>query len=115
MLEFLLLCLLYILPTILAICNKNTTTATTILFVNLFFGWSIVGWFFCLLWSLSKNENNLDNNNLDWELNSIMSIYHCDKKVARKIYSVRGKGYHITTDCTGRLYYYNGEDCIFIN
>ncbi len=46
----LLLALLYFLPTILA-SNRGHAVAP-ILLLNLFLGWTLVGWFLLLLWAL---------------------------------------------------------------
>lgn len=45
-----LLALLYFLPTILA-SNRGHSVAGVLL-LNLFFGWTIIGWFALLLWAL---------------------------------------------------------------
>jgi hypothetical protein len=44
------LALLYFLPTILA-ANRGHEVAP-ILLLNLFFGWTVIGWFALLLWAL---------------------------------------------------------------
>jgi Superinfection immunity protein len=45
-----LLALLYFLPTIVA--SRYGHEITGILLLNLFFGWTVVGWFALLLWGL---------------------------------------------------------------
>jgi Superinfection immunity protein len=45
-----LLALLYFLPTILA--AKQGHDVAPILLLNLFFGWTVIGWFAMLLWAL---------------------------------------------------------------
>jgi len=45
-----LLALLYFLPTILA--SQRGHTIALILPLNLFFGWTVIGWFAMLLWAL---------------------------------------------------------------
>jgi type VI protein secretion system component VasK len=32
--------------------NRNVSTAAALFFVNLFLGWTVVGWLFCLLWAV---------------------------------------------------------------
>ena len=46
---------LYFVPSVIA--NKNKHRHTIIIFViNLFFGWSIIGWIAMLIWALSDNH-----------------------------------------------------------
>jgi hypothetical protein len=45
-----LLTLLYFLPTILA--SRRGHEITGVLLLNLFFGWTVIGWFALLLWAL---------------------------------------------------------------
>jgi hypothetical protein len=46
--------LMYVLPTIIAFArNKRDTTA--ILLLNLFLGWSVIGWVIALVWA-AKND-----------------------------------------------------------
>ena len=45
-----LLALLYFLPTLLA--SHRGHEITGVLLLNLFFGWTVVGWFALLLWAL---------------------------------------------------------------
>lgn len=51
------LIVIYLLPSIIAEArghmNKNS-----ICVINLFFGWTIVGWVLCLAWSLSGNTRS---------------------------------------------------------
>ena len=44
------LALLYFLPTILAV--RRGHDVTLILLLNLFFGWTVIGWFAMLLWAV---------------------------------------------------------------
>lgn len=43
----------YFLPTIIAVSNKHKNT-NPILVVNLFLGWTLIGWVVSLAWSLTK-------------------------------------------------------------
>lgn len=46
---------LYFLPTIIAVVkHKANTSAITLL--NLFLGWTLVGWFIALLWAVSNQQ-----------------------------------------------------------
>jgi hypothetical protein len=46
--------LLYVLPTIIALCRHHRSAAAIAL-VNLLLGWSVIGWFFALIWSLANS------------------------------------------------------------
>ena len=50
MFTFSLLCIVYFLPTLLAANRGHSVTG--ILLLNLFFGWTGIGWFALLLWAL---------------------------------------------------------------
>lgn len=53
---FVLICfLIYFLPTIIA-DNKRHKNTTAICVVNIFFGWSIIGWVICLVWALIEEH-----------------------------------------------------------
>ena len=45
--------LLYFLPAIIA---RNKPDAGAIFLVNLFFGWTIIGWFIALLWACARER-----------------------------------------------------------
>ena len=53
MFSLLFLTVLYFLPAILA---RDKADATPILLVNLFLGWTIVGWFAALIWAISSDR-----------------------------------------------------------
>jgi Superinfection immunity protein len=42
---------LYFLPTFIAACNRHRSTLAIVL-VNIFLGWTVVGWFVALIWSI---------------------------------------------------------------
>jgi hypothetical protein len=44
---------IYFLPTIIAVRKKKANTSAITL-VNLFLGWTLVGWFIALLWAVSN-------------------------------------------------------------
>jgi hypothetical protein len=46
--------LIYLFPAFIA-CNRDHRNAASITVVNLFFGWTFVGWVVALAWSLSDN------------------------------------------------------------
>ncbi len=46
----------YFLPTTFAEVRKHTKTSS-IFVINLFLGWTLIGWVICLAWSLSENNN----------------------------------------------------------
>lgn len=46
---------LYFLPTIGAVMEKKKN-ATAIFAVNLFFGWTLIGWVVALVWALTKED-----------------------------------------------------------
>ena len=50
MIPFSILALLYFLPTIIAGRKGHNIVGTLLL--NLFFGWTVIGWFALLLWAL---------------------------------------------------------------
>jgi hypothetical protein len=45
---------LYLLPAIIA-HHRHHNSAGSILIINLFFGWSIIGWIICFAWACSGN------------------------------------------------------------
>ncbi|MEM9336630.1 MAG: superinfection immunity protein [Patescibacteria group bacterium] len=49
------LSLTYLLPTGIAIARKRTNTMA-IFVLNLFLGWTLVGWVVALTWSVAKDE-----------------------------------------------------------
>lgn len=53
---------IYIIPTIVANIRKHSQK-TQILILNIFLGWSFIGWVIALIWAF-KNEN-INNNNID--------------------------------------------------
>ncbi|HXE31684.1 MAG TPA: superinfection immunity protein [Terriglobales bacterium] len=53
MLTLLVLTLLYFLPSILA---RNKRSFVPIFLLNLFLGWTLVGWVIALVWALSEPE-----------------------------------------------------------
>lgn len=46
---------LYFLPTLMG-ASKNTDNLPGIALVNVFFGWSMIGWVIALIWALSSSE-----------------------------------------------------------
>lgn len=46
--------LIYLFPAFIA-CNRDHRNAASITVVNLFFGWTFIGWVVALAWSLSDN------------------------------------------------------------
>jgi RsiW-degrading membrane proteinase PrsW (M82 family) len=51
----LLLIALYFLPSIIA-AKKEKPNKTSILILNLFLGWTLIGWVVALIWAVSSNE-----------------------------------------------------------
>ena len=51
---WLVLLVMYFLPTIVADSRKHNNNKT-ILIINLFFGWTILGWILTLAWAFSGN------------------------------------------------------------
>ncbi len=47
--------LLYFLPALIA--NRKHPQATAITVVNLFVGWTLIGWVVCLIWALTGRNN----------------------------------------------------------
>ncbi len=47
---------LYFIPTIIAVSNKKSN-AGAIFVLNLFLGWTFLGWIIALVWSLSKDKD----------------------------------------------------------
>jgi len=52
---FLVICL-YFLPTVNAVRSKKTNSGA-ILLLNLFLGWTFLGWVIALVWSATKDQN----------------------------------------------------------
>lgn len=48
--------LFYFLPTIIAVLAKKDN-ALSISILNLFFGWTLIGWVISLVWATTKNSN----------------------------------------------------------
>jgi hypothetical protein len=46
---------LYLLPTYIAY-RRNHDNRVPIMVINLFFGWSLIGWVACLAWSLTTPQ-----------------------------------------------------------
>ena len=44
---------IYFIPGIIAI-NRNHKNIVAIILINLFFGWTFIGWFIALIWSIIK-------------------------------------------------------------
>ncbi|MBR4624292.1 MAG: superinfection immunity protein [Alphaproteobacteria bacterium] len=53
---FLILAFVYFLPTIVAY-SRNHTNALAILILNLFLGYTLIGWVVALIWAVYKKEN----------------------------------------------------------
>jgi hypothetical protein len=51
---------LYLLPTLIAIGNRHTHTAS-IAVINIFLGWTFLGWVICASWAVSQNNRQLKN------------------------------------------------------
>jgi hypothetical protein len=51
---------LYFLPAFIASKRKHRN-ASPIFVINLFFGWTLIGWVGCLAWSLSHQEMRAKN------------------------------------------------------
>ena len=47
------LCLLHFLPTVIAAIRHSRSTLG-IFFVNLFLGWTVIGWVVALIWAISS-------------------------------------------------------------
>ena len=46
---------IYFLPSIVAV-NRNHRNRVPIILVNVFFGWSFIGWVIALIWSFTANQ-----------------------------------------------------------
>jgi hypothetical protein len=47
-------CVMYFLPTLIA-AIRSKRDVLTIFLVNLFLGWSVIGWVVCLVWALKTD------------------------------------------------------------
>ena len=47
-------CVMYFLPTLIA-AIRSKRDVLTIFSVNLFLGWSVIGWIVCLVWALKAD------------------------------------------------------------
>jgi len=52
--EAIMLLIIYFIPTMLA-CKRGCIAQSQIFLVNLFFGWTAVGWIVALIWANSPN------------------------------------------------------------
>ena len=48
--------LMYWLPTIVAVA-RHTPSALGVAALNFFFGWTVVGWIFAMIWALAAHPN----------------------------------------------------------
>lgn len=55
--EIILILFFYFVPTLIA-AERDTGNAIQIFVVNLFLGWTFVGWVVCLSWSFSGQRKN---------------------------------------------------------
>ena len=56
--EIILLLFIYFIPTIIA-TYREAGKAMQIFIINLFFGWTFIGWVVCLSWSFSGTPKNV--------------------------------------------------------
>ena len=58
--------ILYFIPTIIVIINSNHPNRVGLFLLNLFFGWTIIGWLIALIWafSTSNKRNAIDTNTI---------------------------------------------------
>lgn len=71
-LTILIIILLYFLPTIIAF-YRGKSNWLAIMLVNLFFGWSFIGWFVALIWAVTKDaerQSVIINNSVSSERNN---------------------------------------------
>lgn len=57
--------IIYFLPYIVAISNKKTNSAA-ILVLNLFLGWTLIGWVVALVWATTKQQT-METSNAKYE------------------------------------------------
>lgn len=48
--------LIYFLPTLIGVLRKKANS-TSIFVVNLFLGWTVIGWVVCLAWAFAQDVN----------------------------------------------------------
>ncbi len=53
--------IIYFIPSIVAVSNKKKNT-TAIVILNLFLGWTFVGWVIALVWATIKDEEHESTN-----------------------------------------------------
>ena len=63
---FIISILIYFLPSTLAY-RKQHSNKTAILILNLFLGWTLIGWVGALVWAVSTNEETKNSNNSKYE------------------------------------------------
>lgn len=52
---YVILIILYFLPTLIAE-NRKHNNENPIFVINIFFGWTIIGWIICLAWAFTNNS-----------------------------------------------------------
>ena len=52
--RILILLLIYFIPTVIA-CYRKHGNMTAILLLNIFLGWTLIGWLIALIWSVTDN------------------------------------------------------------
>lgn len=66
MLSSILVFVLYFLPSVIAVLRHHKS-AFAIIIVNIFFGWTVIGYFWALIWSATNPRENtvVINNNVN--------------------------------------------------
>jgi len=56
---FILLFVIYFLPTLIAIMNSNRAHRFSAIFVNIFLGWSVIGWIVALILAMKEKQHEV--------------------------------------------------------
>tara|TARA_R110000772_G_scaffold208623_1_gene319207 strand:- start:786 stop:1109 length:324 start_codon:yes stop_codon:yes gene_type:complete len=75
----LILVYIHFLPTIIAL-KKNHKNKVPIILINIFLGWSLVGWVVALVWATKKAEGVIVENNVGSQADELEKLHSLKEK-----------------------------------
>ncbi len=75
----LILAFIHFLPMIIAL-KRNHKNKIPIILINIFLGWSLVGWVIALVWATKKNENVMIENNFGSQADELEKLHSLKEK-----------------------------------
>lgn len=64
---------IYLIPT-MVVCKRNHTYKVAIILLNIFLGWTFIGWIGCLVWSFIDNDTNKASNDKYGDLAKLQKL-----------------------------------------